>query len=308
MQLDISQNILGQFANRFGRPVNGMIRLRQKDGIGTISTTDFPNELELLQFQFRLHDAFSMSSYNPFGSDCFLLNINLSKAKIRKKVNGATVDMQRYLPTGMILYAPGIQVQSTTPAEDDFEVVLIRFNNAFLSTYFDRSSGPLQQLKETVCYEDIDTVSEELLKSAMKKDATLIKRHAALLEFLERFFKKLERRRKYGSYRPVHQDDLRGLFLAAARLRNPLAPSVPEIVELATIAGMSPTKFKVTFRQIFGAPPIRYFREIRMQYARAELISHRQTASEISYSLGYSHPSKFTSAFKKHFGVLPSSF
>jgi len=94
--------------------------------------------------------------------------------------------------------------------------------------------------------------------------------------------------------------------MAAAHLRNPLASTVPSLAELAETARMGITKFKTTFKQVFGTPPIQYHRKIKLEYARQELTTQRKTATELSYELGYSHPSKFTTAYKKQFGVVPS--
>lgn len=306
MQVNINQDILEQFTKRFGDSQSGDIVLRPQDGTGKIMSTCFPADLSLLHFSFQLKQAFSISSYNPLDSEWFLLNVNLSDSKVEKQVNGQALELQKYLPSGMLLYAPGIQVSSRTPAKVNFEIVLIRFSKNFLSTYFGEGSEALLQLNETALYEDIDAVSESLLKSALSTSTTLLRQHAILLEFLSRFFNKVDQRAQYKNHKAIHEKDLKGLFLAAARLRNPLVSPVPTINELAVIAGMSETKFKVSFRQVFGAAPLRYFRNIRMEYAQKELRKQTQTASELSYRFGYSHPSKFTAAFKKHFGVLPS--
>jgi len=44
-----------------------------------------------------------------------------------------------------------------------------------------------------------------------------------------------------------------------------------------------------------------------MEYAREQIVVGNRSASELSYELGYSHPAKFTKAYKNQFGVLPSS-
>lgn len=71
---------------------------------------------------------------------------------------------------------------------------------------------------------------------------------------------------------------------------------------------MGITKFKESFKMVFGLAPLQYRNRIRMEYAREELMNKKQTVSELSYALGYSHPSNFTAAFKRFYGKLPSSF
>nr|WP_281350356.1 AraC family transcriptional regulator [Fulvivirga lutimaris] len=96
--------------------------------------------------------------------------------------------------------------------------------------------------------------------------------------------------------------------MAAATLRNPLTQDVPNIETLASLASMSTTKFKLLFKQLFGSSPIQYHHKIRMEYAKDELITKRKTPTELSYEFGYSHPSNFTTAFKKYFNELPSNY
>ncbi len=95
--------------------------------------------------------------------------------------------------------------------------------------------------------------------------------------------------------------------MASTHLRNPLARTAPTLTELAAIANMGITKFKTSFKQLFGSAPIQYRNKIRMEFAREEIVSRRKTPTQISYDLGYAHPSNFTTAYKKHFGELPSS-
>ena len=70
---------------------------------------------------------------------------------------------------------------------------------------------------------------------------------------------------------------------------------------------MGATKFKSSFKQVFGCAPMQYRNKIRLEYARDEINSHGRSPTEISYLLGYSHPSNFTAAYKKYFGEVPSA-
>ena len=105
----------------------------------------------------------------------------------------------------------------------------------------------------------------------------------------------------------LHPDDLRQIMRIATALRDPLEPKVPALPDLAQRASMGVTTFKDAFKLVFGQAPLQYRNRIRMEYAREELLHQRKTASELSYELGYSHPSNFTAAFKRHFGKLPSA-
>ena len=89
--------------------------------------------------------------------------------------------------------------------------------------------------------------------------------------------------------------------LLLARLADP--PSLPA---LARSAGMSETKLKVGFRALFGDPVYTYLRARRMEKAERLLRERRYSVTEIALCVGYSNPSKFAAAFRRHFGVPPS--
>ncbi|MEL7006399.1 MAG: AraC family transcriptional regulator, partial [Bacteroidota bacterium] len=156
-----------------------------------------------------------------------------------------------------------------------------------------------------IIYEDLDYRSEQLLTKSVKADNLLLI-HSHILEFLGHFFEKLRSRESQVKYEHLHPDDLKGLFTASTYLRNPFNQNLPSIEELSKIAGMGSTKFNTSFKQVFGTTPLQYNLKIKMEHAKDQLIQKLTTPSEISYQLGYSHPSKFTTAFKKQFGVLPS--
>ena len=69
---------------------------------------------------------------------------------------------------------------------------------------------------------------------------------------------------------------------------------------------MGTTKFKASSHAVFGVAPLRYRNKVRMDYAHDELVPARKRPTDVSYELGYSHPSKFSTALKKQFVQLPS--
>jgi len=178
------------------------------------------------------------------------------------------------------------------------------FPKSFLKEYFETQINLLNNSENALIYEDLDTKSEASLKNALTGKSKL-ESHAALLNFISIFIEKIKQREDENNFENLHSDDVEGLFIASAMLRNPLSEQTPSIGELSKIAGMGTTKFKTCFKQVFGLPPIKYHQKIKMEYARRELESGK-TAGTLSYELGYSHPSKFTVAFKKQFGLLPS--
>lgn len=83
---------------------------------------------------------------------------------------------------------------------------------------------------------------------------------------------------------------------------------VPTIMELSRKAGMSATKFKKMFKQVFNMPPYEYYQYTRMEKAKELLEEEHYSVSEVGYRVGFTSLGHFTAAFKKHFGRKPSDY
>ena len=62
------------------------------------------------------------------------------------------------------------------------------------------------------------------------------------------------------------------------------------------------------FKAIYGMPVFAYWRKRRMEEAQTLLVREGLTVRAVAQHLGYSEPHHFTTAFKRHFGVLPSAY
>lgn len=81
----------------------------------------------------------------------------------------------------------------------------------------------------------------------------------------------------------------------------------PSLSELARIVGINEYKLKRGFKEVFHTTVFGYLSDYRLNMARLTLTDSSKTVSEIAYDLGYSSPQHFSTAFKKKFGVSPSS-
>lgn len=302
----IEEDLFAQLAQQLKvERKNHSLKLASSMGIGSINFRGFPNSLEFYHFSFTSKSALQLTCINSAKSDYFLIKINLSEQATEKRVNGRALDIQKYLPSGILYYPSNTHVATDNPKNKKYDILLIKFHKDLISTYFQEEAPAFLHIQDTIIYEDLDFKSEELLRKVIDSGSK-INAHANLLAFLSIFFEKLQLRAIDLKYVNLHPEDNKQLFLAASRLRNPIASKVPTIEELALAANMGKTKFKKIFKQVFGNPPKQYRQKIRMEYAKEELQKNQKTAAEIAYELGYAHPSKFTRAFKNHFGLLPS--
>lgn len=86
-----------------------------------------------------------------------------------------------------------------------------------------------------------------------------------------------------------------------------MAHHPPSMSQLARHAGMNKTKLMRGFKQIFGETIADFCRRLRLEEARAMLLSEGLTIGEIAVAVGYQHQSSFTAAFSAHFGFPPKA-
>lgn len=104
---------------------------------------------------------------------------------------------------------------------------------------------------------------------------------------------------------PLGQRDLERLE-RARRLLLERIDAPPSLPELARHVGLNEVKLKTGFRTLFGTSVFAYLRAQRMELARRLLVPRGLSVTEVALRVGYENPSKFATAFRKHFGFAPS--
>lgn len=102
---------------------------------------------------------------------------------------------------------------------------------------------------------------------------------------------------------PSHRD----LFYS---IRDYLASNFLKEHSLRDIArnfGINEFALKKGFRENFQTTVFEFLLSKRLEHAREQLLHTNQSIQEIGAVVGYKYPNHFSSAFKKRFGILPSS-
>ncbi len=111
--------------------------------------------------------------------------------------------------------------------------------------------------------------------------------------------------RKAGASISLNLEDVERIYRVRAAILADLSVP-PQLPELARNIGMSPTKMKQLFRQIFGDSIYNYFQGVRMNEA-ARLL-RKLSVSQVGYSIGFSNLSHFTRLFEKHHQMKPKRY
>ena len=81
----------------------------------------------------------------------------------------------------------------------------------------------------------------------------------------------------------------------------------PTLKELSKKIGTNEFLLKRDFKTLFGTTVFGYVFEVRMKKAKELLLKSEYSISQISYEVCYKNPQHFSTAFKRKFGVSPSS-
>ncbi len=82
----------------------------------------------------------------------------------------------------------------------------------------------------------------------------------------------------------------------------------PTLAELSRMVGLNEFALKRGFKSLFGTTVYGFVVERRMAIARELLLQNTMSIREIAEHVGYQHATHFTTAFKRHCGVLPGVY
>lgn len=143
---------------------------------------------------------------------------------------------------------------------------------------------------------------EDNTSDVLKNELAEVRSRELLLLFAEKFFF-----HRTGGYRKIPEAQLLALQKVKDYMLSDLScPKTTE--ELVMFSGMSATRLRQAFKEVYGMNLYSMFQENRMEKACSMLIKGHMNVSEIAYSLGYSHLGHFSEEFRKRFGCHPKDF
>jgi AraC-like DNA-binding protein len=101
--------------------------------------------------------------------------------------------------------------------------------------------------------------------------------------------------------------ELRALGAARQMLIEQLAPA-PTLRKIARRVGLGERALTHGFKTVYGETVFEFSLRCRMQHALSLLRDRHWSVDRVSEATGYSHPTSFATAFRRHFGMRPSEF
>ena len=108
------------------------------------------------------------------------------------------------------------------------------------------------------------------------------------------------------NYSPLYNKDYAKLALVEKRMLDGLMKPFAGVEAMAKVAGMSPTKLKAVFKSVFGLSMLQYHKEKNLLFSR-QLVQHSpMQIKTVAAIAAFKTVNKFSAAYKKRFGSLPS--
>ncbi len=129
---------------------------------------------------------------------------------------------------------------------------------------------------------------------------------ARALEILGRFFQQIRADASAGAAAGLRPRDRR-MALQARDMLDAMLGEPPSLGQLAREVGTHQAKLMRIFKAVHGTTISGYMENARMERARDLLVNQGLPVTQVAFEMGYQHPGNFTTAFKRHFGILPSA-
>lgn len=169
--------------------------------------------------------------------------------------------------------------------------------------------------KGFISYQDIVPNSEDLaheIEATFKTfndnifSDTLLK--SQTLSWVSTFFKNAFADLRKEEYKEKNNVDYKKMSQCERLISQDFATPFLGIEVIANKLNISPSKLKIDFKLVYGTSILQYNIDRKMQLANQLLQNTNMQIKSIALEVGYDSPSKFTAAFKKRFGQLPSVF
>jgi AraC-like DNA-binding protein len=315
-----NKTFLSNMAGLMGVPYHGadFILLQPPAGTGIIKVIDLANELQVLLADIVLSRhliakrAKSEKRYYVLHFEDALLS---DTAKF--SVDDETVHQKQTRHSVVRLTSNMFSNTEEIPANTSVKAVKVFFSEAWLKKYLglgDNVDGLQKYVSlKTACF-DIEPLDAEYLRLMeelwnVKKNDPLqnifLQNRVTLL--IERFFSRLaEKMKKFEGKPDMSEEEMQQLMKVESLLVNDLGEIPPTIDELSRLVGMSATKLKKSFKEMYGSAIYTYYQTMRLQKAKELLLTGKYSIRETAETVGFNNTANFSTAFKKQFNTLPS--
>ena len=167
-------------------------------------------------------------------------------------------------------------------------------------------SGTESFLFEEILSPDMQDIGDEIIANKETGELQHFYYRLKAEELMYLFFKALARRDRLAEY-PLNKDDVKTIYSIRNKVIADLSIN-PSLSDLAKYSGMSESKIKRLFKQIFGDTLYNYYQYLRIQQAAFLIKEQHLSISEAGYQMGFTNLSHFARIFERHKGIKPKKY
>jgi len=312
-------NFLTSFAERFKVPVQGnKLTIPASLGEGNIRIFHLEPDYKLLIHRYKLKEDFFLKRnavINP--TDLVSIIFNRNEESVSSTTAGknhfhisrnsayaiqiASSDLESVIrfPANTNIYFTVIGIRATRLKE----ILRIKKPNSVVQTIV---SGSADFLFHETMGTNVQKLLKQLTDAGEENQLSDFYHRIKIEELLYLVFEQLLKRETI-NHSPIHKAEIEKLYLIRTALLADLSRP-PRLAELAQMAGLSETKMKGLFKQVFGESIFNYFQKARMDEAAFLLKHGGVSVSEAGYELGFTNLSHFGQVFEKHYGLNPKKY
>ena len=173
---------------------------------------------------------------------------------------------------------------------------------------YETSKNALDYLFQNPNSPELNFVFQQIKDCPAEGSARTLYMEGKVMELLSLVTHNLEQEQNR-RHLPVKLDkkDKRSLGKAVTLMKRDLA-AYPSISELAQTANMSPSRFQMAFRQVYGTTAYEYLKVMRMNYALLLLQDSDDSIRTVALKVGYRNAGHFSKLFRDTFGMGPQEY
>jgi AraC family transcriptional regulator, exoenzyme S synthesis regulatory protein ExsA len=105
----------------------------------------------------------------------------------------------------------------------------------------------------------------------------------------------------------IREIELQTIKAIEEKITHEVHKSIPSVKEMAKMAGVSVSKFKLLFYELYGTSPHQHILDKKMMYAKGLLQTGKYSITQVAYKVGYLHLSGFVRIYKQKFNHSPNT-
>lgn len=304
---------LAAFAALIGSKVeNGILTIPEKMGTGNLRGFRLDNSIDMIVSNYEFNNSLLAKRFgSPNSLNRLIFSFNNIFPETGVKIKSSSND----LPSIQVMKGK-LNIETYYPEKTKFKSIFIGIDSAILINFLglNKDNNAFKDMinsEQPILFEElvspkIQEVALEIMESDIPDSLAnfffKIKAEELICLTLKELFK-----RDAPTVHPLNEIDVQKIYKIRDKILNEI--SVPPVMNvLASEIGMSESKFKRLFKQIFGDSFFSYYQNFRMKEAARLLKTNKLSVAEVGYGMGFSNLSHFAKVFEEHTGMKPKSF